>query len=359
MGKKEGVIEALRFIGMLFIYLCHLDFIHYSSNLKIKSIAEYFQLGGVGVELFIVMSGFAITLGYFNKNISFKDFILRRLNRIYPVYFIFLVAGAFYMYNYFLTSPILTFAKFFQHLLFLQTISPIPQSATAFNGAAWTVATLFICYLATPILFKGLKYKTKTTITLLFIYILIINIISLYFKDNYSANFNIWLTYLSPFFRFIDFFIGVSFGILFLKTQNELKKLYTSYFSFIEILITAIWIYFTFNPINTQIYGVICAGLLTVYSFQKGFISKFFKHQIWFKLGALSYSFYLCHYLILMVTNKILNQHHITTDYGIIIASISCFALSIIIAYVVNKKIEPKLNNWFSHKIQNVFCYKN
>ena len=359
MRKKVGIIEALRFIGMLFIFLCHLDFIHYSNNLKIKSIAEYFQLGAVGVELFIVMSGFAITLGYFNKEFSFKCFILKRLNRIYPIYLLFFIAGIFYMYNYFLTSPILTFAKLCQHLLLLQTITPIPNSATAFNGAAWTVATLFICYLTIPILFRGLKNNTKSTIIILLVYTLFINIVALYFKENFSAYLYLWLTYFSPFFRFIDFFIGVSFAILFINIQSSLNKLPSKFFSFMEILITIVWIYFTFNQINMRIYGLICAGLLVVYSFRKGFISGIFERQIWFKLGALSYPFYLCHYLILMVATKLLMQYNMITTKAIIIATVTCLFLSVVIAYGVNKVIEPKLNIWLSNKIQNKFSCKN
>lgn len=357
-NKKIGAIEALRFIGMLFIFLCHIDFIQYANNYNIKLIAEHFKFGAVGVELFIVMSGFAITLGYFNRSISYKDFILRRLNRIYPLYFVFLIVGIFYMYNYFLTSPILTFAKLCQHIFLLQTIIPT-SSVTAFNGAAWTVATLFICYLTVPILFKGFKHKMKSTIIILFIYILFVNIVALYLEENFSNSLYIWLTYLSPFYRFLDFFIGVCFGIIFINIQNLSKRLSANAFSLIEILLTTTWIYFTFNQINIQVYGIICSGLLLVFSFQKGCISKSFKQQIWIKLGALSYSFYLCHYLILMVTTKLILQYNLNTDCIIITASICCFLSSIIVAYVVNTKIEQKLDNWFSLKILNKINYKN
>ena len=51
------------------------------------------SLGGIAVTLFFILSGLTLELKYGSKLIRYKDFIIRRVERIYPVYYLCLVLG--------------------------------------------------------------------------------------------------------------------------------------------------------------------------------------------------------------------------------------------------------------------------
>ena len=100
--KKESTIyfeglNGLRFFAALAVIITHVELIkgvfkfkHYWNNPII------FNLGGLGVYFFFVLSGFLITYlllsekQKFNK-IEIKQFYLRRIFRIWPLYYFIII----------------------------------------------------------------------------------------------------------------------------------------------------------------------------------------------------------------------------------------------------------------------------
>jgi len=87
-------IEALRFLAALWVVAAHsAGYVNHYSGLAIPG-NSFFVAGGVGVDLFFVISGFVIGLSQIKNQKKFREFALARLIRIVPAYWLITVATA-------------------------------------------------------------------------------------------------------------------------------------------------------------------------------------------------------------------------------------------------------------------------
>jgi peptidoglycan/LPS O-acetylase OafA/YrhL len=147
-----------------------------------------FSLGGLAVALFFVLSGYcihrknALTLSQNpNTKLELKQFIARRLWRIYPVYFISLCITAIidaYLITYHPTyvhpGQDNSFFAFIMSLLSLQGLAAAPFGS---NGVFWTLALELHFYAIYPLLYYisrkfGATKAISVTLIVSVIYIL-------------------------------------------------------------------------------------------------------------------------------------------------------------------------------------------
>ncbi len=102
------------------------------------------QEGHTGVALFIVLSGFILSIGVVGSRIRYSSFLLARILRIYPLLIVFLLVASRVEQG---PSDIL---KFFTSLLPLNV--PAGELTNGFVGMFWAVAVEFQCYLVFPFL---------------------------------------------------------------------------------------------------------------------------------------------------------------------------------------------------------------
>jgi peptidoglycan/LPS O-acetylase OafA/YrhL len=108
-----------------------------ASNPIIAVIVE----GHTGVGLFIVLSGFVLSLGAIGRRIEYRRFVLARVLRIYPVLLVMLTIG-------YVIHPV-SLVGLLGSLPPLNTAGSVPGSSTAMF---WAVAVEFQCYLIFPLL---------------------------------------------------------------------------------------------------------------------------------------------------------------------------------------------------------------
>lgn len=99
-----NIIQALRAIAALLVVSTHVESMLLDSLPTAQPWVSQFAglrgFGGVGVDIFFVISGFIMVyvgVRYFRREGSLKDFLFRRILRIYPIYWLvslFLVATA-------------------------------------------------------------------------------------------------------------------------------------------------------------------------------------------------------------------------------------------------------------------------
>ena len=90
-------LTALRFVAALMVFIHHFYAPVYS--LAFKKPATFGEAvaieGHIGVTIFFVLSGFLITLRYFlgtePRTWSLKEYIVRRIARIWPLYYFLLI----------------------------------------------------------------------------------------------------------------------------------------------------------------------------------------------------------------------------------------------------------------------------
>ncbi len=137
----------------------------------VETPAEFFNilftfLGHYGVQIFIFISGFGLTISMMKCHKSWLNFVVDRLKKIYP-----LLLTAIIFYNLFF---VLMYGKLFNHyefrdmiykLLLVHTL--LPGQALSLNGPWWFFALIFQLYLIFPLLFSLIKrYNIKAFIVI-------------------------------------------------------------------------------------------------------------------------------------------------------------------------------------------------
>lgn len=152
-----------------------------------------FNLGSLGVSIFILISGLCLGLKYAKQKIKYSEFIAKRFLRIYPSYLLALILGIIIYYcipknilengYYYLSSVGLSdfVCSFLGFCYFIGRIGG------PFLGPGWFIALIIILYLIFPLLIKKFRHDPHTSLFVLFLISLIfryieINIPSLYLK---------------------------------------------------------------------------------------------------------------------------------------------------------------------------------
>ena len=168
--KREHLFEldTLKLFFAIIIFLNHYGFVCLcEAKQGLPSLLPNFVVnyGYVGVEFFFVLSGFLMNFNYKNKIYSFREFMVKRLSRIYPGYFfMFLVDMVLMLVHnslvFYLKKGTYSFPDVW-HIIQTLTLTSrgwIENTQNPYVGNGWFVCVLFICY----ILFYFARFlKTK------------------------------------------------------------------------------------------------------------------------------------------------------------------------------------------------------
>lgn len=215
MKDRIYTLDILRILSVFFVFLFHSN-IHLGCNYKIFT--DFISQGAIFMVLFFMLSGFSLYYNYYDKELlaheDLKRFFTKRLIKIYPLYiFVYILFLIFYntltLRENIIIAPIelLLLQSFFNSLF-----------NVLHNGGTWFISCLFFCYLLFPWL-KGLLYQLESKKRLLgilyFISFLSPIVVKLFKINNIYSN---------PFFRLIEFFMGMFIADLVLKNKNKINK---------------------------------------------------------------------------------------------------------------------------------------
>ena len=127
VSKKRSLLMG---VAMLLVLIYH--FFSWTYNPMGR-----FNLGYIGVDLFLFLSGFGLEYS-FNKN-SLLQFYINRFKRVYPIYFIAVLGGYFIFKQY----------NFSDLLLNLTTLGYYVNNGI--NRFDWYVESLFTLYVLFPL----------------------------------------------------------------------------------------------------------------------------------------------------------------------------------------------------------------
>lgn len=222
-------LTSIRAFAATLVFFVHIA----SGNSIFYEISRY---GFIGIHMFFVLSGFLITLRYYDTfqeiNIHIlNDYIIKRIARVYPLYlflFVFLVPTH---------SDIINWMGFsymtLQHVLFE------PITTTNIFPVAWTLSIEIHFYLLAPLLFFLLHLGDKqgasnwanitriTFILILFNLILfqIGSILSTLFQGNHLGFLpNVMYLQQTIFGRLSDFSVGILIAIIYQRTEFNFLK---------------------------------------------------------------------------------------------------------------------------------------
>ena len=156
MPKRIPQLDAVRGLAILVVMLHNT-----SMKYPILHSEQLFGAGWMGVDLFFVLSGFLITGILLDTKKSqgyFKNFYVRRVLRIWPLYFS-LIFFMFVVVRFLTPSQyhavIETSSPWWAYLLFLQNfIGPISTGAAGPLGVTWSLAIEEQFYLVWPLVVR-------------------------------------------------------------------------------------------------------------------------------------------------------------------------------------------------------------
>lgn len=262
---------------------------------------EFIANGFLAVPVFFVLSGFVLTINYYDKNyINTKNFFLLRLSRLYPSYILalFITLLFFYFFNHksLIWEHILAYVAMLQIQLFPSGV---------YNGPGWSVAIEMSFYLFFPAIVMFLKRITSAQQTLLFITMfgLTYLLYRFYYQDWYTLN---WWSFefisyilLSTGYYLPMFIFGIFAGILHLNVEKKYHhKDHNIFYNIIfaasiTLLILQSSLEQPFANVNRLLLTLNASVLIFSGARLTGWLEKILSNSALVYLGGISYGIYI------------------------------------------------------------------
>lgn len=320
-------LNGLRFIAALLVIIHHVEQLKSAFGLNSHWNNAFVEvIGKLGVILFFVLSGFLITyllLAEEKKTgtINIKKFYIRRILRIWPLYFLIVLLGFFVLANIpFFNLGKLSDAipenfaiKFLMFVFFIPNIALAIYPAVPFVAQTWSVGIEEQFYIIWPIAMKSIKQKQ------LFFYIFILgyvimNIFGFKFIKTHLFSHNIvniiaeiWAS-----FSIDCMAIGGLFAFYLYKKSWIISYLHSKYVQWPVILMICFFIGFgiTVPYIHYEFYAILFGILiLNLASNAKSVINL--ETLVLNYLGKISYGLYMYHGIGIVIALKLLNLYNI------------------------------------------------
>ncbi len=341
--KSEGKayfknLDSIRFGAALMVFLSH-SVSPYINTGQIKNIffsklLAAISNGGIGVSIFFVLSGFLIT--YFliseyelNLKISIKNFYIRRILRIWPLYFL-VVFFSFSIYpflklffgiNACLGSNLLLHLTFLSNFDEINIVKHCPSSGAGSQGITWSVSIEEQFYLFWPLIFVLLPKGS-------WIYSIVFVIIgSILFRVGNNQDNTV--LYFHTFSVLLDLGIGGLMAYL-IKEYHGLKSFFenSSTFTHLLLFIFSIGLVLFGDSIFSFPYGnaigrifislsfalIISAQAMTKTESKLNLGNISFAH----KWGKYTYGIYLIHPIVITVIGMLLRLFHFRSTNNIV-----------------------------------------
>lgn len=292
--KYYPSLNGLRAVSILLVVMSHLN-LHSSS----ATYAILFN-GGLGVNIFFVISGFLITTlclkeKYSTGDISLKSFYIRRILRIFPVAYLYVLVV--FILNYVFHLQIAWF-QFIGAMFYIMNLNYFRATQFSwFFGHYWSLANEEQFYLVFPYVLK--KNSTVFTwVNLFIVFILPLLCLLQYFIPVLNQG------VLYGFTHYIIKFQAISIGCLFsiFTFKKKFDKQWLRKYKVIGNLVGLFLIfYLNYDPFYTTkaVFINLLISAITGYIIisniipSRDVIFRFFNFKIMSFIGVLSYSIYI------------------------------------------------------------------
>jgi len=357
MKNKEHLkgLDSLRAIAALIVVWSHIEFIKGLKNIPQNNFI-FFPNAHFSVTLFFVLSGFLITfllVKEFQKHqtISFKDFYIRRILRIWPLYYLIILISYFFTEHQISNRTLLLCISIFPN------IPPALKSSWEGSPQIWSIGVEEQFYIFWPIFILYVLSKKKQNsyiLTFIIIYTLLPFIIN-YINISTIQNEKLY-SFVEKFFYYTKFncmAIGAFLGFNLASNKNWIKHLYSNTITSIALFVSPFLIWFcgaSFGFFTEEIYAVLFGlMILVVVNSKKINIDN----KVTVFLGKISYGIYMYHWIIITALIELLSpfKKEIYFDLSLYMGT---FIITILVSWIsfmtfekfflnLKKKFEIKL----------------
>lgn len=377
--SKEKVyfpnLNGIRFFAALLVIIHHIE--QYKDIHELPSYWDKIPfieiIGRLGVTLFFVLSGFLITYLLLSEEkvfgaISIKKFYVRRILRIWPLYFLIVILALFILpHIHIFTLPGYSKAVIYTHLflkilfyvVFLPNLVFAKFGVIPYAAHTWSIGTEEQFYLVWPVLIKFFhKYRMAVMFTIIFGYLFIYGLLLSHVTDG--------LSHRDVILRFWQHFnidcmaIGGIFAILLFRKDKLLKLFMNNYlFYFTLVFVFTLILLGKYVPtktvagfvidINNETYAVLF-GILILNFAVNNKIKISLENALFTYLGNISYGLYMYHPISIILAITIATAAHIHTNWFVYPLSIG---LTILLAGLSYKYFESYFLR-FKTKFSNI-----
>jgi peptidoglycan/LPS O-acetylase OafA/YrhL len=313
-GNRFRSLDGLRGVAILLVLLYHFGVNHF---LRPFHLMIY---GRIGVDIFFVISGFLITALLLKEKIitgkiSLKRFYARRVLRIVPVVYLFLIVlMAICSICHFTISG----SEFITAFLFLKNM---PLKTGAYTGHLWSLAIEMQFYLAFPLLLAYNVEKYFITALSIVIVVPLLAMLGFYHAELLFDNTILLGVTRSAMYLFwngpIMILIGSLVSILMFKGVITISSV-NYYLSFV-LLVLAIIIHtpaflFYYKYVSEYLFAFIIAYVIILTLNTPDFLATVLNTGVLVRIGILSYSVYVWQQLFIGI-NNVQPWLHFLKDY--------------------------------------------
>lgn len=369
MQKRINTFEALRTIFILIVFTHH--FLMVFAN-KILLCSLYQAGGNCAVAFFFMLSGFVMAIGYGRKvslpSFSYRNYMVGRLVRIYPLHLLCLVlALSAYVYTNRLGGLPMSWGDlkiYLANVLMLQTWIPMRTVYYGGNDVAWFLADTMFFYASFPIAIRFIHRLPGRRLLWAVIITLVIYCLMLSCVPMRNAH---WVVYICPLVRSLDFCWGIVLYRLFTTVEknkrlmgkiNAMSITAKTAIEFSALLLVAVTLLLygalpeKWNYVS--LYWPAAFVLILVFAvagrYGGGLVSRFFENRLFYKLGALSFTFYLIHFIVIRVLHTFMLDNGIHWSLSLQLSL--CLLMAWGMAYMINCFYEKPVTNYLKSKIK-------
>jgi len=354
-------LNGLRFWAAFLVILHHVEQFKLWQGLPNVFKNNFFEaVGHQGVSLFFVLSGFLITfllLAEYEKthHIAIKSFYIRRILRIWPLYYLIMIMGLFILPLFITIGPVSQLhehytLKIVLFMIMLPNVLRVTEAPIVGANQAWSVGVEEQFYILWPLLIRTFR---KVLIKFLVIFIVLKFSVTVFMAvslDYFLSPDHQYMMYFRTIQRFWDLFQieQMSLGaigayVLFYKKDKILNVLYHP----ISQIVMAVGIVFIltvrFKFIGQTLLDALLFTILIInVSTNKKFVLKL-ENRFYTYLGNISYGIYMYHTLCIATVITILQKAGLDQGNQAIFNALlytSSIVLTIVIASLSYKYFE-------------------
>jgi len=359
-------LNGLRFIAALLVIIHHIEQFKSLSNISYNWIEIPFVviIGKLGVVLFFVLSGFLITYLLLSeedsfKTISIRKFYIRRILRIWPLYFLIIILAMFVLPEiHFFTLPgfekevvqsnfllkLFLYAVFFPNMVYAFT-------TVLYASHTWSIGTEEQFYLVWPIILKYFrKNRLLLMFTIIFTYLSITKLLGSHYFDflprkTIIIRYRYWNS-----FNIDCMAIGGIYAILLFQKSRFLKYLLNNYlFFFTVIAVIILLIKGVYIPkLNFEFYSVLFGIIILNFAANRK-IKISLENKVLTYLGTISYGLYMYHPIGIVMALSMAGAINFTSNWLIYPASLAFTIALAGISYKYYESFFLKFKNRFSN----------
>jgi peptidoglycan/LPS O-acetylase OafA/YrhL len=371
-------LDGFRFFCFFAVFLFHCNgtILRRVTGYRAHKVLDFLFLNGeVGVNAFFVLSGFLITFllikeKRLNNDISLQNFYIRRILRIWPLFYVCVFAGfIIFPYVKFRTIPSPDeIADYRYYIFFLCNfdfirIWPLRPDAI-FLSALWSVAVEEQFYLVWPVI---LKYSSQKIYPLIFSAIILFTLI---FRSFYTGgtdadlamrNFNTFSVIGDMALGgMVAYYCSYESGLFkFIRNVPRWQIAVVYCLTIIFILFKkSIFAFPVFSVLERVVLASCFAFIIAEQNFADNSIIKFSRFKVISKLGTYTYGLYCLHLIALAGILFIIEKYgwKVNTLFSCLIACILALGISITLSWLSYHYFEKyflKLKDKFSFIVKN------